>query len=154
MWYNIDFNKLVVLNQPTFLRKNIMVAFLRALIEPIKKLYYLWFIFRTANLYKLEHTGQVCYLRKVLNDRFDPSQRRIYIGNGNKYDRQYIYTTPELKPKFIGTMYLHPRSDYADTGVDFIVYAPAELLDTTNYEMKALIEFYKEGAKRYKIERI
>ena len=154
MWYNINFNKLVVLNQPTFLRKNVMVVFLRVLIKPINTLYYQWYQFRTANLYKLEHTGQVCYLRKVLNDRFDRSQRRIKIGNGNKYDRQYIYTSPELKPKFIGTMYLHQRSDYADTGVDFIVYAPVELLDPNNYEMKALIDFYKEGAKRYKIEQL
>jgi hypothetical protein len=154
MWYNINWKKLVVLNQPTFLRKNVMVAFLRVLVEPINRLYYQWFIYRRDNLYKLAHNGQVCYLRKVLNDRFDPSQRRIYIGNGNKYDKNFIYTNPEQKPEFLGKIYLRQRSDYADTGVDFVVYAPTELLDTNNYEFKALINYYKEGAKRYKIEGI
>ena len=157
MWYNIDFNKLVVLNQPTFLRKNVMVAFLHALIFPIKKLYYQWFIYRNENLRKLTHNGQVCYLRKVLNDTFDPSLRRIEIHNGNKYNRVYIYTTPEHSPHYLGTIYLHPNSDYADTGVDFIVKAPQDLpqMQTAEkYELKALIDFYKEGVKRYKIEEL
>ena len=176
MWYSINYNILAIQLLPTFLRKNRIISFLKVLILPIDRLYYQWFMFRKDNLYKLAHTGQVCYLRKVLNDRFDPSQRRIYIGNGNKYTRSYIYTHAENKPQFLSVagvvgsigiiggdkaaslqgdiMYLHQRSDYADTGIDFIVYAPVGLLDVHNYEMKALINFYKEGVKQYKIEEI
>jgi len=151
MWYNIDYNILSVQLLPTFLRKNRIASYLSVLLEPINNLYYNWFLFRKENLYKLAHTGQVCYLRKVLNDKLDVSQRRIRIGNGNQFNRKYIYTRGELKPHYLGAMYLHPRSDYSDTGVDFIVYAPFELLDQNNYRMKALINYYKEGVKRYKI---
>jgi hypothetical protein len=154
MWYKIDYKRLVVLLLLTFMREPIMVSYLWALISPIDSLYYKWSLFRNDNLYKLEHTGQICYLRKVLNDRFDVSERRIYIGDGNRYERQYLYTTAENRPRYLGTMYLHQNSDYADTGVDFIVYAPIEIINTSPYELKALIDFYKMGGKRYKIEAI
>jgi hypothetical protein len=152
MWYKINYNILSLSLLPTFLRKLKLVSYLKVLIEPIKQLYYNWFQFRSTNLYKLAHTGQVCYLRKVLNDEFDPQDRRIRIGNGQRYERLYIYTRSENKPTSLGTVYLHARSDYADTGVDFIVYAPTSILDTMNYKMKALIDYYKEGVKRYKIQ--
>jgi hypothetical protein len=154
MWFNIDFDILAIDLVPTFLRKIRKLAFVNACVSPIKRMYNQWASNRKANLYKLVHNGQVCYLRKVLNDRFDQSLRRIYIGNGNRYDRSYIYTTAEARPQFLGVIYIHNSVDYADTGIDFIVYAPAGLLNLDNFEMKALINFYKEGVKRYKIEAI
>jgi hypothetical protein len=154
MWYKVDYNRLAVLMLPTFLRKPILVGYVQSLLVPIDKLYYNWSIFRKDNLYKVEHNGQICKLRKALNDRFDPSERRIYIGDGNRNERQYLYTTGENKPKYLGTMFLHQNSDYADTGVDFIVFAPNEIINALPYELKAQIEFYKPGGKRYKIEAI
>ena len=106
---------------------------------------------RNQNLYNLAHNGQVCYLRKALNDRFDIAQRRIKIIDGNKYKREYIYTDGEQKPRFLGTMYLRDDADYSDTGVDFIVLIPAGL-NYNDYEMRALIDFYKLASKRYKIQ--
>jgi hypothetical protein len=154
MWYKVDYNRLAVLMLPTFLRKPILVGYVQSLLVPIDKLYYKWSIFRNENLYKVQHNGQICKLRKALNDRFDPSERRIYIGDGNRFERQYLYTTGENKPRYLGTMFLYQNSDYADTGVDFIVYAPQEIIGESPYELKAQIEFYKAGGKRYKIEAI
>ena len=154
MWFNVDYDILIVDFLPNNKRKRKIIDFLKVLSTPIMKLYNIWYKLRLDNLYKVEHTGQVCYLRKVLNDRFDQSQRRIYIADGTKYKRDYIYTMAEQKPNFLGKIYIHPASDYADTGVDFIVYVPGDLLNDNNYELKALINFYKEGVKRYKIEEI
>ena len=106
---------------------------------------------RNQNLYNLAYNGQVCYLRKVLNDRFDIAQRRIKIIDGNKYKREYIYTDGEKKPRFLGTIYLHDDADYSDTGVDFVVLIPVGL-NYNDYEMRALIDFYKLASKRYKIQ--
>ena len=106
---------------------------------------------RRDNLYNLDHNSQKCYLRAVLNDRFDISSRRIRIEDGNKYKRQYIYTDGEQKPKFLGTMFLYDDADYSDTGVDFIVLVPSDLQYNT-YEMQALLDFYKLASKRYKIQ--
>ena len=154
MWYNIDYNRLTILLLPTFLRKPVLIGYIQSLISPIDNLYYKWFSFREDNLYKVKHTGQICKLRKALNDRFDPMLRRIIIGDGNRYRRQYLYTTPENRPKYLGTMFLHQNSDYADTGVDFIVFVPAQIINQLPYELKAVIDFYKAGGKRYKIENL
>jgi hypothetical protein len=153
MWYKVDFKKLAILMLPTFLRKPIVVAYLQSLLVPIDSVYYNWSVFRNDNIYKMQHNGQICYLRKALNDKFDPSLRRIYIGNGNRYERQYLYTTPEDRPRYLGTMYLHQNLDYADTGLDFIVYVPQEIIDESPFALKALIDFYKAGGKRYKIDK-
>lgn len=149
----IDYNKLALLMLPTFLRKVKMFAWLQVLITPIKMLYADFMNRRNANLYNLAHNGQVCYLRKVLNDSFDPTLRRIYIGDGNRYTRNYIYTNGEQQPKYLGTMYLRQAEDYADTGLDFRVIVPDDFdINAVYHQMKATIDFYKLAGKRYKIE--
>ncbi len=154
MWYNLNFNILARLLLPSFLRKQALINYCNIVLLPISNIYDVWLSFRYNNIYKLAHNGQVCFLRKVLNDKFDPQLRRIRIGNGNSYERYYIYTTAENRPNFLGVSYIHNHSDYSDTGVDFIVYAPhtiSAMQTQEKYELKALIDFYKEGVKRYKI---
>ena len=142
MWFNLDIPKLTSLLTPTFLRREKLSAWLRALHYPLIKVADDFNVNRNANLYNLAHNGQVCYLRAALNDKFDISLRRIKIAEGNRYKREYIYTDGEKKPKYLGVMY---------TGVDFIVLVPAEL-QYNDYEMRYIIDFYKLASKRYKIE--
>lgn len=154
MWYNVDFRKLPLLLLPIFLRKRLTIIFLDSYLTPLKKTHQAWNLFRNDNIYKIKHNGQVCNFRKALNDRFDPSLRRIYIDDGNRFQRKYLYTTAENKSNYLGKMFLHLNSDYADTGVDFVVFVPIEIINQQPFELKALIDFYKTGGKRYKIERI
>lgn len=151
MWYNLDINKLTALLTPTFLRKERFLAWLRVLHFPLIEIVDKFNFNRVDNLYNLAHNGQVCYLRGALNDRFDPSQRRIKITDGNRYKREYIYTDGEQKPRYLGTIYLRDDADYGDTGVDFIVEIP-QGLNYNQFEMKYLIDFYKLASKRYKIQ--
>ena len=134
MWYQLDINKLIELLTPTFLRKERMLAWLRVIHFPLIKIMDDFNFNRNQNLYNLAYNGQVCYLRKALNDRFD-----------------IAHTDGEKKPKFLGTIYLHDDADYSDTGVDFVVLIPAGL-NYNDYEMRALIDFYKLASKRYKIQ--
>jgi hypothetical protein len=154
MWYNIDFDKLSQERVPAFLRKPIWLAFLNAIVTQIINLHYAWTQKRLTDWYKIEHTGQVCLMRKVLNDAIDPIDRRIYITNGNAFPRKYIYTGVENKPVYIGTMFIYRNSEYLNTGADFIVFAPQELIDTKINELNALITFYKLASKRYQIRPI
>jgi len=153
--YNIDYNKLILWLLPDFKRKSNQYAWLKSLCAPVLRLHGIFLKNRDANLYKINHTPQVFSLQKVLNDRFDTAQRRIYITDGYTKDRYYIYTNAEDKPKTLGTITLHNRSDYSDTGVDFIVWVPAGVVLSVsdNYEMKSLIDFYKLASKRYTIYR-
>ena len=158
--FQLDIEKLTLLLIPTFLRKAKLVGWLRMLVAPIVKLHYDFTLKRAADLKKLSLNGQVCYLRKALNDAFDPTRRRIRILEGSSYQNQYIYTEAERKPKFLGILYLRRSVDYADTGVDFVVKIPREVWDSQKtptseigryrfYEMEALIDFYKLASKRY-----
>jgi len=155
MWYKIDYKQLSASLLPTFLRQKAHVRWLWALLRPLEVLHKNWLKMRAENLYKLQHGGQICYLRKVLNDRFDPELRRIYINDGLRYQRKYIYGHGEQPPKTIWTnqeikagkgkpFYLHPSSDYAETGVDFIVWVPKNLdINKYKYDIRALVDFYR-----------
>ena len=164
--YNIDFDKLIGLLTPTILRKAEILAFLRALVTPLKRIHYDFSQkrnTRNGDLYRLKHNGQVCYLRKMLNDNFDSGQRRIKIIDGNLFKAKYIYTEAEQKPVYLGVMHLNRNVDYAETGVDFIVKIPLEVwhahkTETSQigeprfYAIEAFIDFYKLAGKRYIIE--
>lgn len=152
MWYSIDFDKLGKLLLPTTLRKPRLMAYISALLSPLATLHYSWSQFRTANLYKIEHTGQVCYMRKALNDAFDVDARRIYIdGTGGDAMKTFIYTPGEAQTKYLGKLWLRNSLEFADTGADFLVYVPATIAQSLNFELRAIIDFYKVASKRYLI---
>jgi len=153
MWFNLNINRLALEYLPTFLRqKAVIKQFVFAFCKPVGWIYDSWIMKRIDDIYKLDHTGQVCLLRKALNDRFDPTERRITLEDGNRFIRQYIYTSVEQKPRFLSTpMYIYSRDDYADTGVDFIVVAPLQIINENPFAIAALVDFYKQDVKRYKI---
>lgn len=162
--FDINFNRWAILLLPTTLRQSKMIAWLKVLVSPLVSLHYKFIQKRRDDLYKLQHNGQVCYLRKVLNDEFDPIKRRIKITDGNRYTPQYIYTEAEQKTKFLGTMFLRDKSTYGDTGVDFLVLVPLDVWNTNKteirigeyrfYDIEAIIDFYRLASKRYKIEQL
>jgi hypothetical protein len=159
MWFDIDWNKFGVENLPSKWRDVHSIEFLKVIIKPINELYYKWYNWRIDNVYKLEHTSQVCSLEGSLNDKFDPVERRIYIGDGLVYDTLYIFTEAEEQTVWMHTeaeneiLWLRTESETADTGLDFIVYVPQELYND-GYIMeglKAHVKFYKAGGKRFNI---
>lgn len=149
----IDFNRLVMLLLPTFLRKVKMVAWLQMLVTPIKMVYSDFMNNRAENLNNLQHNGQVCYLRCLLNDKFDPVLRRIRITNGSAFEAVYAFTYLEAQPKYLGSLYLRQYIDYADNGIDFMVIIPADLkLQNSIEQLKATMDYYKLASKRGRIQ--
>lgn len=138
---------------PTFLRGKVMIGFIQSLLSPVIRIHDSWTSRRSEQNYRLTHNGQVCYLRKVLNDAFDPTLRRIRIVDGSTYRRQYIYTSAEQQPKYLGKVYLRQSGDYADTGVNFRVLLPVGFdLNAVVHQMNSIIDYYKLVSKRYKIQ--
>lgn len=154
MWFNININKIGIEELSPDLRNPRIIAYVFALLLPIKSLHYQWLQKRNFDWYRLTHTGQVCKLRKVLNDSLDPMLRRIYIGTGTSFPRRYIYTKAENKPKYLGTFFIKSQDEYENTGVDFTVFVPTEIINTQIYQLKYLLNYYKLAGKRYKIEAI
>lgn len=152
MWYKIDFDKLVLLLLPTFLRKPVLFGYLKAMIEPVANLHYKWSLtVRDANLKKLKYNCQRCYLRGALNDNYDNVERRITIGDTLNLEQDYLYTPAENLDVYLGTMYLEQDFNYAGTVVDYIVNVPAAVLNEKINDIRALIEFYNLAGKQYQI---
>lgn len=151
MWYKVDFDRLVLLLLPTFLRKPVLFGYVRALIAPIAGLHYKWSRMRDDNLTKLSYNSQRCYLRKALNDKYDPDLRRITIEGTLGVDQDYIYTQAENLDVFLGVMYLEQDFNYMIGAVDFLVNVPAAILNEKINEITALVDFYKLAGKSYQL---
>ena len=151
MWYKVDWDRLILLLLPTFLRKPVLFGFIRSLISPIASLHYKWDLQRSANLIKLSYNGQRCYLRKALNDYCDPDLSRIYIKGTIGTEQDFIYTSAENLDVYLGVMYLETDFNYAGTTVDFLVFVPQAVLDLKENEIIALLDFYKLAGKQYQI---
>jgi hypothetical protein len=133
------------------------MAYLKALVAPLVNLHYTWHNLRIDNLYKIEHTGQICYLRGSLNDFFDPVERRIYITNGVERDGVFIATEAENYDVWIATeaedetLWLTTESENVLSGLDYIVWVPQALYDNQLPDITAHIDFYRVAGKRYAI---
>jgi len=77
--FQIDYKKLVVLLLPTMVRKPIAIVMLQCATKGIRLKHSEFTSNRDDNLYRLKHTGQVCYLRAVLNDAFPFRSRNFEI---------------------------------------------------------------------------
>jgi len=159
MWFDINWNYFGCEILPAKWRDSYIVAFVKVILKPIDQVYYSWYNWRIDNLYILDHTGQVCSLRGSLNDKFDVIERRIYLGDGQTNPTIYIYTEPEAQDVYTntesegkeGTMFVYTEAETADTGLDFIVYVPFEILNREIYAIRAHIQLYKTGGLRYAI---
>lgn len=98
----LKWEKLLLWLIPPILRKKVHTNWLNVLLSPIRTIY-------EETLYKMQHTGQVIYLEKILNETFNPTktydpnesteQKRlnelIYIDESVKPTLQYVYLHKE-----------------------------------------------------------
>ncbi|MEW5675595.1 hypothetical protein ABGT15_04725 [Flavobacterium enshiense] len=105
----IKWEKLLLWLIPPILRKKTHYDWLNTLLSPIRAIY-------EETLYKMQHTGQVIYLEKVLNEAFNPE--RIYNPNytvEQKKSHQLIYIEETVKPT-LHFLYLH--EEYLNINID------------------------------------
>lgn len=152
--FDTDIIEVVRLLTPPELRKPRISAFLSSVGRTLDTLLTSLKLNRNANLYRLQITPQVCYLEKMLNDRFDNMSRRIFISSPIIKDILYLYTDAENKPVELQTDAEHkPIALYVDTetgikSADFIVNVPRNLTHD-KAEMSALLDIYKLVSKTY-----
>jgi len=159
--FDVDFEKLITWLLPPLLRQTIVFAWMRALCAPVVSMYNAFMTARTQHLYQLNHDSRVFSMQAVFNDAFDNVERRIYITDGLNKDRLYIFTREADLPVWLHTrgedspIYIWNRADYADTGVDFIVWVPGAITMTAVAltQLGSLIETYKLASKRWVIYR-
>lgn len=151
-WAQINFNRLIQMFLPINLRQPNQTAFLNSLIKPLNILY-------ADTLYKMQHTCQVMYLEKMLNEYFSvvgydsqnhEATKVIFIDDAPKPPTKYIYLSQEIPPKdylYLGKQYLTGETDH----LDFIIHIPSSFVFVEDI-LKAIIDYYKLAGKKYKIE--
>lgn len=145
--YRIEWPRLIKLFTPRVLRNGTLLAWLGALCWPIVELYNWLLSFKEAMAYRLYITPQVCYLQRLINDRFDPRLRRAYITDGVHYNPTYIYQQAEGKPQFM-VKHLYTQGEAGQFKNDFIIHMPQRKIYDIN-EVKALVNAYKLAATKY-----
>ena len=150
--FDIDFGKLLRWMIPMRTRMARLLAFLSALSDNLNIIYQQFRYNREANLYKLSITPQVCYLEKLLNDRYDYSQRLIYIDNAIDRPVTYIYMEDELKPVYLGKIWIYTGGETSQMADDFIIFVPMSIV-FENAEMTSLVKSYKLAGTQFKIQR-
>ncbi|WP_417289602.1 hypothetical protein [Corallibacter sp.] len=157
MWYNVNILHFAYHLTPTFLRRPILLAWIKAITNPLKNVYYDWRQMRDKHLYIIDHNWQTCYMRGAFNDKFDPDLRRIYIGDGVLHETTYVYTEAEAQELYMhteaeaDTIWVYTEAETGDTGVNFIVYVPSSIVQTQLHELRAEIDFYRLGGMKYLI---
>lgn len=157
--YDVNFKRLALLLLPTFWRRPLLAALAYAAVSPLQYLHTRFMIWRRDTDYRLTHNGQVCYLRGLLNDLFDPIDRRITItdevsnvGNIVLYKREE-HRAIRLPARSSGRMVVLNRRGYGGvSGFDFWVSIPIALLNEIDTDrVRAVVDAYKLASKRYQI---
>jgi hypothetical protein len=157
--FEVNFHRLVVLLLPTFLRKDLILAMLQAMVAPVVTLYDQFMRNRSGNLYRLKANGQVCYLRRTLNDAFPDAGGNIRIYDGEvigewlyAWDENYNSYNYYLPVTDEGVM-LWDREAIVASKNYFNVAVPAALKNNPDNitQLKAIINTYKLLSKSYNI---
>lgn len=162
--YIIDFVKLLKWAMPSFLRNSKIMAWIKSLANPLIENYNDFVTFKDDAIYRVSHNGSITLLQKVLNDKFDNVERRIYILNVQKTDINRFYDLAANKEFGMYTEGNVQKGFYyifdaiADSP-DFTVHIPIEYQSADPIELekylvkvRSQINYYKLYAKKYKIE--
>ena len=156
--YQIDYNRLILLMLPIRMRQPKTVAFIRACIAPVSRLHSVFSANRSANLYRLNTNGQVCYLRKTLNDYFSTRNKSFGIGDGTMSGK-WMYAEKESTygqlfiPKEPQGVTLWTVQVILSGTANFIVYIPDNLTGIDNLNrIKSIVNQFKIVSKKPQYE--
>jgi len=153
--FQINFSKLAFLTTPTMLRGKKLMMFITSLVYPLSPLHGDFLKHREDNIYKIKHTGQVCYLRKVLNDAFLDRNKSFQIEDSARtgnwlYARDKDLTNHLMLPQRpSGLLFWHVDAITAGAS-GFVVIIPDNFdgdIDVLN-QIKSIVNQYKLLSKQ------
>ena len=135
-FFNTDYASLALEFLRPKHRSSNQSTFMAALHFPLKHLNTLFFRFRESVFYQLAHDSRKISIEKVLNDKFDPSSRRIYIENVQPKPQNYLYEKGDEKPLYLyepeddQPVYLEDLNSLELSSVNFTVFLPNAIKST------------------------
>ena len=157
--YDVLFKRLALLLLPTFWRRPLFAALTYAAVSPLQYLHTRFMLWKRDTDYRIQHNGQVCYLRALLNDMFDPIDRRFTITKTaenvgfvtlHKREQSEAVLIPRRGSGRI--VILNRRGFGGINGYDFWINIPIALYGEVDIaQVKAVVNSYKLASKRFSI---
>ena len=158
----IDYRKLVILLLPTFLRRPVLMAWLRAMAYPLQQLHDRHQSARTQRLYELHHTSQICYIKDALNNEFgitdyaDGVEIEDINAPGN-----WIWVYDENVERFYDKLlfdeptWIHDTSSILPPTSAFTVLVPKhiEIDETNDARIRSVVNKYRLASRTFEIKK-
>lgn len=172
--YDTDYDSLPELLTPEDDKTPEGLAFTQVLLNGVKTLHARFMAYREQTLFRLKFTGQVCYLEKVLNIKFNgglpaytgTTPTGIYISDGAFIDQKfrwnaiegrmdgYRWNDAELTADPSRRLFRYGDGDAA-ANVDFIVHIPTACGSVSDVvfasSVKAWVNYYRQAGKRFSL---
>lgn len=155
--FNVDVKRLALLVVPTWLRRRLVGCLIYAGVAPLVRLVQELRDFRGRTCYRLRHNGQVCKLRGLLNDEFDPVCRRISVEDWDGEDEGVgcaVYCRDVGRWMVLGLrsggVVIERRGYVGAGGYDFWVSVPADVMcEGVERRLRAVVNEYKLASRRF-----
>lgn len=155
--FNLNFQRLVALLLPWFLRTITHVSWLNALVQPLVEDWQSFLTWKDEMIYEAYMTGQVINLEMLLNDKFNgglnawnwDSTNYVYVPNtpnaiyildfATALPVVYLWNAIEQRPPLYiynnaeahtPPLYLYNQTEY-DSQADFVIMVPYAVADVT-----------------------
>lgn len=157
-YYDINYAQYAMQLLTNNYRIDMVIAIIKAITVPLGEIHTQFDTLRTGidfNTY-----SQVCYMQGLLNDNFDPLERRIRIRNASiDYDYYLLHKRSKKKPVRLSKRgaegykpyYWTVRGMLRSHNIDFKVILPAgySFSEEEENKMKNLVNQSKLASKRY-----
>ena len=138
-------------------------AWIKVILSPVQSLITLYDAYVLNKRNELKYNGQVMYLERCLNDKFDPINRGIYIDDAvaSGIVPVFIYNVAENQETVViyeaneteATTIIYENNELY--GEDFVVFVPVSVSNLIGHRrIKAVVDFYKITSKSFKIQTI
>lgn len=153
MIYDIDYKRLALMLTPIKLRRGLLMNLMYVVMGSIERLSTIFLGMRKETTYRIRHNGQTCKLRSMLNDMFDPEQRRIEIENTERSLATIIWKRGIREDQVIAPRIITARSESIDESIRFQVILPIEMQGVIDEDrVRAIVNMYKLVSIRYEIK--
>lgn len=160
----IDYRKLVILLLPTFLRRPVLMAWLRAMVYPLQQLHDRHQSARTQRLYELRHTSQICFIKDALNKEFGITDYAAGFeiedinAKGNwilVYDENVERFDDEQHMLFDEPTWIHDTSSILPPTSAFTVLVPKhiEIDETNDARIRSVVNKYRLASRTFEIKK-
>lgn len=160
----IDYRKLVILLLPTFLRRPVLMAWLRAMVYPLQQLHDRHQAARMQRLYELHHTSQICFIKDALNNEFGITDYAAGFeiedinAPGNWvwiYDENVERFDDEQHMLFEEPTWIHDTSSILPPTSAFTVLVPKhiEIDETNDARIRSVVNKYRLASRTFEIKK-